>query len=115
MEETKQEKSPFFADENFVHEKTLTIDGKDYVFGFKEITGFDKDIIQKAAIHVDAESKKVETLPEIGNLKLLMKCVVKAPFDITEANIKKLKAPLKEKLLECATEVNKVEEKIIKN
>ena len=115
MEETKQERSPFFADATFVHERTLMIEGKDYVFGFKELSGFDKDIISKSAVNIDQETKSMETMPEVANLKLMMRCMVKAPFEITEANVKSLKAGLKEKILKIINSINKIDEKIIKN
>lgn len=115
MEEIKQEKSPFFVDNTFVHERAIIIREKEYIFGFKELSGFDKDIISKSAVNIDTETKKVETMPEIANIKLMMRCMVKAPFEITEESLKKLKAPLKEKILEIINSINKIDERILKN
>ena len=117
MEENKpvETKSPFFVDNNFIHERTLMIEGKEYVFGFKELSGFDKDIISKSAINIDPETKSMETMPEVANLKLIMRCMVRAPFDITEENVRNLKAGLKEKILKIINSINQIDEKIIKN
>ena len=108
-------KSPFFVDTVFVHERTLTIEGKDYIFGFKELSGFDKDVISKSAVVIDPSTKSMETMPEIANLKLMMRCMVKAPFEITEDNVKTLKSGLKEKILELINSINKIDDRIIKN
>ena len=114
MEEVKKN-NVFFVDDKFIHKRILVIEGKEYEFGFKELSGFDIDTINKSAVKIDRETREITPRPEIANLTKIMKCLISAPFEIKEENIKKLKDGIQKKLLKIIEEINKVEEKTIKN
>jgi len=115
MEEKEIEKSDFFVNPEFIHRRTITINGKEHVFGFKEISGYDRDIVNKSTVAVDKDTKKITTNIEIGNLALLKQSLVEAPFEINIENLKLLKNDIQKQLLKIIDEVNKVEEKTLKN
>jgi hypothetical protein len=80
----------------------------EYEFGLKEISGYEEDKISKLAVKKDKRTGELELHTEEANIKYLQMCIVKAPFNVTIENIKKLTSKVRKKLLEKAKEINEV-------
>ena len=97
---------------NFVHKIVIPVINsntgikKNYIFGLKEISGYDEDKLSSTAIV--KTGTKIQFKTEEANIAYLKTCLVEAPFDINEENIRKLTAKIRNKLLEEAKRINEV-------
>ena len=85
----------------------------EYEFGIKEISGFEEDQLSKTAL-VKTREGKIEFKTEEANISYLVKCIVKAPFNINKENIKKLTSKVRNRLLEEAKKINELQSDILK-
>lgn len=104
-----------FTEDGFVYYKTISVANKydpkittQYTFGLKEITGSEEDRISKYAMKLDAKKGSVEIDQEEANVRYLMAVLVKAPFQVTYMNIKRLSKKIRDELIEYAKQINTV-------
>lgn len=103
---------------DFVHTVKIPIanakTGKvsEYEFGLKEISGFEEDQLSSTAIV--KTGTKIEFKTEEANVAYLKACIVKAPFDVTIENIRKLTSKVRNKLLEEAKRINEIPSDVVK-
>jgi hypothetical protein len=89
-----------------VPKENKTVNGH---FVFKEISGYEADKLTQGMTSIDAKTGKIGIIQEEANIKYLKACLVKAPFDITDFNLKRLNKKVKDELLEFARKVNSIE------
>ena len=113
IENDDMKKALFVSD--FTYEKILDlpIPGKTEtikaVFIFKEISGYEADKFTQGMTSINAKTGKVDIIQEEANVKYLKACLVKAPFEINEYNIKRLSKKVKDELLEFARKINSID------
>jgi hypothetical protein len=81
-------------------------------FVFKEISGYEADKLTQGMTNVDAKTGKINIIQEEANIKYLKACLVKAPFEISDYNLKRLNKKVKDELLEFARKVNSIDKDI---
>ncbi len=119
--DTKIMEEDLFAENDFYYEKVVKlINRKDpkiiseYKFKLKEITGFESDRISKGAMKLNAHTGEMEINQEDANIKFLRACIVSAPFDLNEENIRKLSKKVRDELIDYCRKINEISEDVEK-
>jgi len=103
---------------DFVHKVKIPITNAttgnvtEYEFGLKEISGYEEDQLSKTALV--KTGSKIEFKTEEANIAYLKACLVSAPWDITDDNIRKLTSKIRNRLLEEAKKINEITGEMLK-